>query len=141
LWSRCASPHPPTLRRSHTVPLPTSACASRADISLRHFAASAPDGAMAAKTDTAASSSLAGALGELRHRYTQSQTPLLSLIDSFLVLAVVIAGVQFGYCAMVGTFPFNSFLSGFAAALGMFVLTGETARPPSLPHSLVTSPL
>ena len=31
-------------------------------------------------------------------------------------------GVQFLYCLLVGTFPFNSFLSGFISCVGSFVL-------------------
>uniref|UniRef100_A0A8C0B628 Dolichyl-diphosphooligosaccharide--protein glycosyltransferase subunit DAD1 n=1 Tax=Buteo japonicus TaxID=224669 RepID=A0A8C0B628_9AVES len=30
--------------------------------------------------------------------------------------------LQFGYCLGVGTFPFNSFLSGFISAVGSFIL-------------------
>ena len=31
--------------------------------------------------------------------------------------------IQLAYCALVGTFPFNSFLAGFLPTVGMFVLT------------------
>jgi hypothetical protein len=31
------------------------------------------------------------------------------------------------YCALVGTFPFNSFLSGLLSTVGVFVLTGTRA--------------
>jgi hypothetical protein len=31
----------------------------------------------------------------------------------------------------VGTFPFNSFLSGFLSCVGMFALTGACVPPPS----------
>jgi len=33
--------------------------------------------------------------------------------------------MQVLYCALVGTFPFNSFLSGFLSTVGVFVLTGK----------------
>jgi hypothetical protein len=33
--------------------------------------------------------------------------------------------VQFVYCALVGTFPFNAFLSGFISTVGSFILTGK----------------
>lgn len=36
--------------------------------------------------------------------------------------------VQFVYCCLVGTFPFNSFLAGFMSCVGMFVLTGAPSR-------------
>ena len=32
--------------------------------------------------------------------------------------------VQFVYCCLVGTFPFNSFLSGFISAVASFILGG-----------------
>ena len=32
--------------------------------------------------------------------------------------------VQFAYMALVGTFPFNSFLAGIFSSLGFFALTG-----------------
>eukprot|EP01045_Picozoa_sp_COSAG04_P018954 COSAG04_NODE_1795_length_5563_cov_9.186493_9_plen_137_part_00 len=31
--------------------------------------------------------------------------------------------IQLAYCALVGTFPFNSFLAGFLSTVGMLVLT------------------
>ena len=33
--------------------------------------------------------------------------------------------MQFLYCFVVGSFPFNSFLSGFFCSLGLFVLMGK----------------
>lgn len=32
---------------------------------------------------------------------------------------------QVAYCALVGTFPFNSFLAGFLSCVGVFALTGK----------------
>jgi len=55
----------------------------------------------------------------------KEQTPYqLQLIDAFLVSIFLTGVIQFVYCVLVGTFPFNSFLSGFIAAVGSFVLTG-----------------
>jgi len=31
---------------------------------------------------------------------------------------------KFLYCVLVGTFPFNSFLSGFISCVGCFILAG-----------------
>jgi hypothetical protein len=47
----------------------------------------------------------------------------VKLLDSLVVLALFCAAVQLAYCFAVGTFPFNSFLSGFLAAVGTTVLT------------------
>ncbi|KAB0349664.1 hypothetical protein FD755_021483, partial [Muntiacus reevesi] len=30
--------------------------------------------------------------------------------------------LQFGYCVLMGTFPFSSFLSGFISYVGTFIL-------------------
>jgi len=54
------------------------------------------------------------------------KTPLkLKVIDVYLVYVVMTGIVQALYCAMVGTFPFNSFLSGFISTVGSFVLAGK----------------
>ncbi|KAF2836495.1 defender against death DAD protein [Patellaria atrata CBS 101060] len=45
------------------------------------------------------------------------------LLDVFLGFLVVVAGLQFVYCVIVGNYPFNAFLSGFSATVGQFVLT------------------
>eukprot|EP00392_Amoebophrya_sp_AT5.2_P001696 g1698.t1 len=54
----------------------------------------------------------------------QSETPdrikLLDLYASFLAL---VGALLFVYVVLVGTFPFNCFLSGFIAAMGTCVIT------------------
>jgi hypothetical protein len=58
----------------------------------------------------------------------QSKTPLkLKLIDVYLGYVLISGIIQFIYCLLVGTFPFNSFLSGFSATVGAFVLAGTIA--------------
>eukprot|EP01119_Soliformovum_irregulare_P004147 TRINITY_DN1515_c0_g1_i2.p1 TRINITY_DN1515_c0_g1~~TRINITY_DN1515_c0_g1_i2.p1 ORF type:complete len:108 (-),score=31.26 TRINITY_DN1515_c0_g1_i2:68-391(-) len=53
-----------------------------------------------------------------------SKTPqLLRIIDVFLGYILLTGIIQFVYCALVGTFPFNSFLSGFISTVGSFILT------------------
>lgn len=60
---------------------------------------------------------------EFRDTY-DSQTPqLLKIIDLFLAYIMATGVIQFLYCALVGTFPFNSFLSGFISTVGSFILT------------------
>ncbi|XP_075768069.1 dolichyl-diphosphooligosaccharide--protein glycosyltransferase subunit DAD1 [Pelodiscus sinensis] len=46
----------------------------------------------------------------------------LKVLDAYLLYVLLSGALQFGYCLGVGTFPFNSFLSGFIAAVGSFVL-------------------
>ena len=56
----------------------------------------------------------------------QTKTPLkLKLIDVYLGYILLSGILQFVYCVLVGTFPFNSFLSGFSATVGAFVLAGN----------------
>lgn len=52
-------------------------------------------------------------------------TPVnLKIIDAYLFYILLTGVVQFVYCCLVGTFPFNAFLSGFISAIGSFVLAG-----------------
>lgn len=56
--------------------------------------------------------------------YNDKTPKKIQLIDLFMVFSLLTAAVQFGYVCLVGTFPFNSFLAGFIACIGAFVLTG-----------------
>jgi len=59
----------------------------------------------------------------------KSRTPQrLKLVDAYLAYVMLTGIVQFLYCCLVGTFPFNSFLSGFISCVGSFVLGGEGGR-------------
>lgn len=71
------------------------------------------------------SENLFAVLGKLWQEY-QSKTPQrLKLVDAYLAYIMVTGIIQFLYCLLVGTFPFNSFLSGFISCVGSFVLTGK----------------
>ena len=53
-----------------------------------------------------------------------SETPShFKLIDAFLLFLFVTGVLQFVYCVVLSDYPFNSFLAGFAATVGQFVLT------------------
>ncbi|XP_068896490.1 dolichyl-diphosphooligosaccharide--protein glycosyltransferase subunit DAD1 [Tenebrio molitor] len=57
--------------------------------------------------------------------YTEynSKTPKkLKCIDAYLLYILLTGIVQFCFCCLVGTFPFNSFLSGFISSVSSFVL-------------------
>jgi len=69
--------------------------------------------------------SLRSVVGDLVSGYREKTPSQLKLIDAFLVAIFITGVLQFVYCALVGTFPFNSFLSGFIASVGCFVLTGK----------------
>lgn len=54
-----------------------------------------------------------------------SNTPnKLKIIDAYLVYIVLTGVIQFVYCCLVGSFPFNSFLSGFISTISCFILGG-----------------
>ncbi|KAF2076172.1 hypothetical protein CYY_002525 [Polysphondylium violaceum] len=53
-----------------------------------------------------------------------SKTPQkLKIIDLFLIYTFLTGVFVFGYCCLVGTFPFNSFLASFISCVGCFILT------------------
>jgi len=56
--------------------------------------------------------------------YVQSTPKKMKMIDAYLLYIMLSGIVQFVYCCLVGTFPFNSFLSGFISCVGSFVLAG-----------------
>eukprot|EP01041_Mallomonas_annulata_P006411 gene6411-12965_t len=66
------------------------------------------------------------AIGEVSSKviseYKRHITKKLLMIDAFIVFTVVTGACQALYVAMVGTFPFNSFLSSFLCCMGMFTL-------------------
>eukprot|EP00605_Chrysophyceae_sp_TOSAG23-4_P001909 GSChrysophyteH1.ASY1.ANO1.2107.1 assembled CDS len=54
--------------------------------------------------------------------YGKEQSMKTKMIDAWLVYCVATAVVQFIYCMLVGTYPFNSFLAGFLCHVAMFAL-------------------
>ena len=56
----------------------------------------------------------------------KTQTPQkLKLVDAYLAYVLLTGIIQFVYCCLVGTFPFNSFLAGFISCVGSFMLGGK----------------
>ena len=54
--------------------------------------------------------------------YLSTTPKRLQLIDAYLLYILLTGGIQFVYCLLVGSFPFNSFLSGFISCVSCFVL-------------------
>lgn len=54
--------------------------------------------------------------------YANHTSKKLKMIDAYLLYILLTGIVQFVYCCLVGTFPFNSFLSGFISTVSCFVL-------------------
>ncbi|KDO24851.1 hypothetical protein SPRG_09683 [Saprolegnia parasitica CBS 223.65] len=76
-----------------------------------------------AKASPAPSSNVNGILSDLLSQYSKNTPRKMKLIDGFLAYVLATGVLQFVYCMLVGTFPFNSFLSGFISTVGVFVLT------------------
>lgn len=57
--------------------------------------------------------------------YSSNTPQKLKLVDAYLAYIMMTGIVQFVYCLLVGTFPFNSFLSGFISCVGSFILGGK----------------
>jgi len=64
------------------------------------------------------------ATNDLWKSYWHNTPNSLLIIDAFLVFLMYVGAVQFLYACLTGGYPFNSFLAGFAAAVGQFVLAG-----------------
>lgn len=62
--------------------------------------------------------------------YNSGTPSRLKVLDAYLLYVMLTGALQFGYCLGVGTFPFNSFLSGFISAVGSFILGGEALSSP-----------
>lgn len=65
---------------------------------------------------------LFGVIGKFYDEYMNSTSKKLKIIDAYLFYIMLTGIIQFVYCALVGTFPFNSFLSGFISCVGSFVI-------------------
>ena len=67
-------------------------------------------------------SSLTGVLTKFYEEYNANTPKKLKIIDAYLTYIFFTGVVQFVYCCLVGTFPFNAFLSGFISSVASFVL-------------------
>jgi len=58
-------------------------------------------------------------------KYTHKTPQRTKLLDTFMAFLIAVGALQFLYVVVVGNFPFNAFLAGFAATVGQFVLTAS----------------
>lgn len=65
---------------------------------------------------------LKGVLEKFHNDYMSKTPKKLKLVDIYLAYILLTGIIQFVYCCIVGTFPFNSFLSGFISTVSCFVL-------------------
>jgi len=64
-------------------------------------------------------------LGKLYDDYSKQTPKKLKLVDAYMFCIMLTGILQFAYCCLVGTFPFNAFLSGFISTVASFVLAGK----------------
>lgn len=69
--------------------------------------------------------SVISVISKFIEEYASSTSAKLKLVDAYLLYILLTGAFQFLYCLLVGTFPFNSFLSGFISCVGSFILAGE----------------
>ncbi|VDK47526.1 unnamed protein product [Anisakis simplex] len=67
---------------------------------------------------------LISVMSKLFEDYKKTTSSKLKIIDAYMFYVFLTGVIQFVYCVLVGTFPFNSFLSGFISTIGCFVLAG-----------------
>ncbi|TMW69089.1 hypothetical protein Poli38472_001245 [Pythium oligandrum] len=77
---------------------------------------------MAKGSSVSSASSPNSIVADFLNKYQKTTPTKIKLIDGFLAYVLATGILQFIYCALVGTFPFNSFLSGFVCTVGVFVL-------------------
>uniref|UniRef100_A0A8C2HXD7 Dolichyl-diphosphooligosaccharide--protein glycosyltransferase subunit DAD1 n=5 Tax=Cyprininae TaxID=2743694 RepID=A0A8C2HXD7_CYPCA len=68
------------------------------------------------------SNSVFSVISRFVEEYRSSTPNKLKMIDAYLLYILLTGVFQFLYCVLVGTFPFNSFLSGFISCVGSFIL-------------------
>ncbi|XP_035886325.1 dolichyl-diphosphooligosaccharide--protein glycosyltransferase subunit DAD1 isoform X2 [Phyllostomus discolor] len=71
------------------------------------------------------SASVMSVVSRFLEEYLSTTPQRLKLLDAYLLYILLTGALQFGYCLLVGTFPFNSFLSGFISCVGSFILAGS----------------
>ena len=62
----------------------------------------------------------------LTDSYTTKTSTYLKALDTYMVFVVMTGITQFIYMLLVGTFPYNTFLSGFIGSVGTFILAGNS---------------
>ena len=71
---------------------------------------------------------------DIYNEYLRSTPLKFKLIDAYLVYILFTGVIQFLYCCLVGTFPFNALLAGFISTVASFIL-GVCLRMHSNPEN------
>lgn len=78
---------------------------------------------------------------KLYQEYSAKTPKKLKIIDAYLFYIFLTAVIQFVYCCLVGTFPFNSFLSGFISTVSSFVLAGNYCFINRFRYQIIIEPI
>ncbi|KAA1466025.1 defender against cell death 1 [Dentipellis sp. KUC8613] len=84
-----------------------------------------PKAAAPAKSTPSSQSGASVAAQSLWTAYLDHTSSRLKFVDAFLVFLILSGVMQFVYCVLITSFPFNAFLAGFASTVGQFVLTAS----------------
>ncbi|CAN0263797.1 unnamed protein product [Pylaiella littoralis] len=87
------------------------------------MAGAATTGGSGAAAERSSMSAIGDVAKLLKSNYRETTPKRLRMLDMFLVFVFATGVLQFMYCMLVGSFPFNSFLAGFSSTVGAFVLT------------------
>nr|CAX77901.1 oligosaccharyltransferase [Schistosoma japonicum] len=68
------------------------------------------------------SQSFTSVVKEFLYKYKTTTPKRLRVLDAYLAYVLLTGIIQFIYCCIAGTFPFNSFLSGFISCVASFIL-------------------
>merc|ERR1712226_895900 len=68
------------------------------------------------------STSISTVVTKFLNEYASNTPTKLKIVDAYLGYIFFTGVIQFVYCCLVGTFPFNAFLSGFISCVGSFIL-------------------
>ena len=95
----------------------------------------------ASSSSSAASSSttIGTVVSKFLNEYVNNTPKRLKIVDCYLAYVLVTGVMQFVYCCLVGTFPFNAFLSGFISCVGSFILAVCLRLQVDLLHPLTLS--
>ncbi|RKO86630.1 DAD/Ost2 [Blyttiomyces helicus] len=88
-------------------------------------AATPSPSASATTSATGAVAAQADLVQKLLTSYAKDTPQSLKLIDAYLVFIMLTGILQFVYVFIAGTYPYNSFLAGFIASVGSFVLAAN----------------
>ncbi|KAH9983492.1 DAD family-domain-containing protein [Russula compacta] len=102
---------------------PTTAAGASSSAASKSTAATPSSSSSAAAANKSSASTVA--LHTLWSAYLDATPSRLKFIDAFLTFLVLSGVIQFVYCVLVTSFPFNAFLAGFASTVGQFVLTAS----------------